>query len=195
MKPYAASCDDNKDVILELIKLYLKDKLSVLEIASGTGQHAVYFTQALPHLMWQTSDLANNLPGIQQWLKEASCQNFPEPIELDVSQQWPDKHYDAVFTANSLHIMNHQQVEDCIKGLGSILNESAVCLFYGPFNYQGQYTSDSNKNFDVWLKNQNSGSCIKDFESICSLAKQQGLTLLNDHAMPANNRVLAFIKN
>jgi len=192
MKPYAASCDDNKEVILEVIKPYLKNKQCVLEIASGTGQHAVFFAQACPDLKWQPSDLVDNLQGIQHWLNDALCTNLLDPIELDVSQQWPSKQYDAVFTANSLHIMTHQQVVDCFSGLGKILSKSAVCLFYGPFNYAGRYTSDSNKNFDIWLKNQNSGSCIKDFESICSLAKQQGLTLLNDHAMPANNRVLAF---
>jgi len=195
MKPYAASCDDNKEVILEVIKPYLKNKRHVLEIASGTGQHAVFFAQACPDLKWQPSDLANNLQGIQYWLNDALCANLLDPIELDVSQQWPSKQYDAVFTANSLHIMTHQQVADCFSGLGKILSQSAVCLFYGPFNYAGSYTSDSNKNFDVWLKNKNSGSCIKDFESICSLAKQQGLTLLNDNEKPANNRVLAFMKH
>lgn len=194
MKPYAASCDDNKDVILKIITPYLKDKTSVLEIASGTGQHAVHFAKSFQHLSWQTSDLGHNLNGISQWIDLAQLNNLLPPLQLDVSGEWPNFSYDAIFSANSLHIMNHQQVDDCFNGLAKVLNQKAVCLFYGPFNYNGNYSSDSNKHFDVWLKNNNPLSCIKDFETICKLASQQGLTLLKDHEMPANNRILAFSK-
>lgn len=194
MKPYSPSCDDNKDVILSVIKPYLDNKKSLLEIGSGTGQHAVFFSQFLPNLVWQPSDLKNNLDGINQWLDEANQDNILNPIELDVSKQWPTQKYEAVFSANALHIMSHKQVEDCFTGLGNVLEEQATCLFYGPFNYSGHYTSQSNKNFDVWLKNNNPLSCIKDFETICDLAQQQGLHLINDHEMPANNRILAFEK-
>lgn len=192
MKPYAASCDDNKDVILSVISPYLKACDNLLEIASGTGQHAVHFAQSLNNLNWQTSDLSHNLTGISQWLDLAQLPNLLSPIELDVSSAWPKSSYDAVFSANALHIMSQQQVEDCFNGLGQVLNEKAVCLFYGPFNYHGAYSSESNKRFDVWLKNNNPLSCIKDFETICKLAMKQGLTLVKDHEMPANNRILAF---
>lgn len=195
MKPYAASCDDNKDVILSVITPYLANKTNVLEIASGTGQHAVFFSQALNHLTWQPSDLTTNLDGINQWLNETQLSNVLSPIELDVSLQWPLTRYDAIFSANALHIMSHQQVEDCFRGLGQVLKVGSVCLFYGPFNYNGSYSSDSNKRFDVWLKNNNAQSCIKDFETIGRLAKQQGLILLKDHEMPANNRMLVFSKD
>lgn len=195
MKPYAPSCDENKDVILSVIKAYLADKKTVLEIASGTGQHAVFFAQALKHLNWQSSDLKNQMAGMQQWIDEAQLSNLQKPIELDVSAHWPNKHYDAIFSANAIHIMSHQQVEDCFNGLGQVLEPQAICLFYGPFNYEGAYTSDSNKRFDVWLKNNNPLSCIKDFEWIVELANRQALSLLNDHKMPANNRILVFIKN
>lgn len=195
MKPYAASCDENKDIILSVIKPYLADKKAVLEIASGTGQHAVFFAQALKHLNWQSSDLKNQLGGMQQWIEEAQLSNLQNPIELDVSAHWPKNEYGAVFLANALHIMSHQQVEDCFNGLGQALESQAICIIYGPFNYEGAYTSDSNKRFDVWLKNNNSLSCIKDFEWIVELANRQALSLLNDHKMPANNRILVFIKN
>ncbi len=195
MKPYAASCDDNKHVILSTITPYLKNCDSVLEIASGTGQHAVFFAQALSHLTWQTSDLARNLMGINEWLADSNLKNVLAAIEFDVSANWPTKQYDAVFSANSLHIMSRQQVIDMFTGLNLVLNNQAHCLFYGPFNYGGKYTSDSNKNFDVWLKNNNLDSCIKDFEWINQLAEQQGLSLVKDHAMPANNRILVFAKN
>lgn len=195
MKPYAASCDDNKDVILSLISPYLSHSKSVLEIASGTGQHAIYFAKALSHLTWQPSDLDINLKGITEWLDDAQLSNVLAPIALDVSLPWPIKHYDAVFSANALHIMSQTQVEDCFKGLGNVLKENSICLFYGPFNYKGEYSSDSNKRFDAWLKNNDPKSAIKDFEAICGLAKQQGLNLQNDHAMPANNRLLAFMKH
>ncbi len=194
MKPYAASCDDNKDVILSVISPYLQKAKTVLEIASGTGQHAIYFAKNLTQLTWQTSDLSHNLNGIQQWLVDATLDNVLLPIELDVSGIWPKARYDAVFSANSLHIMSQQQVEDCFNGLSAVLNEDAVCLFYGPFNYEGQYTSESNKNFDCWIRNNNPLSCIKDFENICDLASQQSLRLINDHKMPANNRILVFQK-
>ncbi len=195
MKPYSTSCEDNKEIILSVITPYLANKTTVLEIASGTGQHAIFFAQHLTHITWQTSDLLPQLKGIQLWLDEALLDNVLSPIELDVSARWPDAHYDAVFSANALHIMSYQQVEDCFIGLGNALQKNAVCLFYGPFNYNGLYTSDSNESFDVWLKNNNIQSGIKDFERICKLAKSQDLILAEDHEMPANNRLLVFIKN
>jgi len=195
MKPYAASCDDNKQVILSTIKPYLERTRCVLEIASGTGQHAVYFAKALSHLHWQVTDLAQNIKGLNEWVTEAHLSNLPSAIELDVSQSWPRQQYDAVFSANSLHIMSKQQVSDCFDGLTLVLAKQAQCFFYGPFNYAGNYTSDSNKNFDVWLKNNNAKSGIKDFEWINELAEKQGLSLVKDHEMPANNRVLVFSKD
>lgn len=193
VKPYAPSCDENKKVILEAIKPYLEKKSTVLEIASGTGQHAAYFAQNMSHLKWQTSDLKAAKVGISMWLKEADLPNLLYPIELNVSEsEWPQQKFDAIFTANSLHIMSQKNVKDMFFKLTQVLDKNGLLIVYGPFNYGGQYTSQSNAQFDVWLKNQNRLSCIKDFEWCNELAEQAQLHLLKDIEMPCNNRVLIW---
>lgn len=194
MKPYASSCDDNSEPILRVITPYLYSRQSVLEIASGTGQHAIYFCKKLPHLTWQTSDLPIMLPGIQQWIDDSKFSQVLNPIALDVCTQWPAQSYDAVFSANALHIMNWQQVQCFFNHLSSALHTNGLCILYGPFNYAGQYTSESNARFDQWLKQRDPLSGIRDFESINSLAERQGLQLIKDHSMPSNNRTLVFQK-
>jgi len=194
-KPFSQSCEENKAVILEAITPYLQSKTSVLEVASGTGQHAVYFAENLPHLTWQTSDLLESHAGIKQWLSEANLSNTLEPFELNVSESaWPDATYDALFSANSFHIMGEQNVEDFFANVSKVLNDNAVVMIYGPFNYNGSFTSQSNANFDVWLKNRNPLSGIKDFEWCNELAEQAGLKLINDIEMPVNNRILVWQK-
>lgn len=192
-KPFAQSSEENKQVILQAIEPFLAAKKSVLEIASGTGQHAVYFAEQMPHLLWQTSDLAESHAGIRMWLADAQLPNVLEPLELNVSQfNWPDSRYDAVFSANSLHIMSEQQVADLFKNISQVLQEEAVVMIYGPFNYNGQFTSESNANFDIWLKQRNPNSGIKDFEWCNNLAVQAGLRLVKDIEMPVNNRILVW---
>lgn len=193
-KPQSASCDDNQQVIFEAIQPYLKNLNEVFEVASGTGQHAIYFSSRLTHISWQTSELEAHLSGIHLWLDEAKLANVLYPVELDVSKSWPQKTYDAVFSANALHIMSHAQVEHFIDGVSSILNDNGICLIYGPFNYQGNYTSQSNQRFDQWLKQQHPDSCIKDFEWLIGLAEKQNLNLFKDQAMPCNNRLLILQK-
>jgi len=194
-KPFSPSCEENKAVILAAITPYLETKATVLEVASGTGQHAIYFAEHLPHLSWQTSDLLESHEGIKQWLGEANLSNTLEPIELNVSESaWPDKTYDALFSANSVHIMSQQNVEDFFANIGKVLNDNAVVLIYGPFNYNGAFTSESNANFDVWLKSRNPLSGIKDFEWCNERAEQARLTLIDDIEMPANNRILVWKK-
>jgi len=195
MKPYSESCDQNKTVILDIIKPLLVNKKLVLEIGSGTGQHAVYFAQEMPHLEWQTSDQIQYHQGIKAWLAEASLNNIKQPLELDVMQPtWIEIAADAVFSANTVHIMNHAMVEALFAGVGRLLQQGGDFILYGPFNYQGAYTSNSNAQFDQWLKQQNPESCIKDFEKVVALAEQAGMKLLTDYEMPANNRILHFHK-
>jgi len=194
-KPFSPSCEENKAVILAAIMPYLEPKATVLEVASGTGQHAIYFAEHLPHLSWQTSDLLESHEGIKQWLGDANLSNTLEPLELNVSESaWPDKTYDALFSANSVHIMSQQNVEDFFANIGKVLNDNAVVLIYGPFNYNGAFTSESNANFDVWLKSRNPLSGIKDFEWCNERAEQARLTLIDDIEMPANNRILVWQK-
>lgn len=195
MKPYASSCDDNSEPIFTVIQPYLKQKNSVLEIASDTGQHAVYFSQRMPHITWQPSDLPNMLNGIQQWINDSNVNNICQPIELDVCSKWPNKHYDVVFSANALHIMSWRHVQCFIKNLPYVMKDQGLCIIYGPFNYAGQYTSESNARFDLWLKQRDPLSGIRDFEALNDLAQQQNLSLIQDYEMPANNRILVFQKN
>jgi hypothetical protein len=187
-KPDAPACERNRDPILAVLRRYFADRRQVLEIGSGTGQHAVYFAAALPQLSWQCSDRAENLPGIRLWLDEAALLNTPPPLELDVAGRWPEQRYDAVFSANTLHIMAWSEVEQCFARLREATAEDAVLAIYGPFNYGGRYTSDSNAAFDQWLQARGAHMGIRDAAAVDALAMAAGFRLLDDVAMPANNR-------
>jgi SAM-dependent methyltransferase len=194
-KPYSESCDQNKEVILSVISPLFSTLSNVLEIGSGTGQHAIYFAETMPHLRWHTSDCLSYLDGINMWLADTGLTNVLPPIELNVSRsQWPQLEVDAVFTANSIHIMHQRDVVNLINGVGKLLKQGGSFVIYGPFNYNGLYTSKSNENFDQWLKQRDAFSGIKHFEEIESLAKSNHMQLVTDYEMPANNRILHFIK-
>ena len=196
-KPHAPACDRNRDPILAVLREHFADRRRVLEIGSGTGQHAVYFARAMPWLEWQASDVADNLPGIRAWLEEAGLPNTPTPLALDVlASPWPAMDGDAVFTANTLHIMGRDGVEAFFQGVGRLLSGSpeATLAAYGPFNYGGIYTSDSNREFDGWLRARDPRSGIRDFEAVDALAGEAGLGLAADVAMPANNRCLVWTR-
>ena len=191
-KPHSPSCDRNREPILAVLRDHFMDRSNVLEIGSGTGQHAVFFAAALPYMVWQCSDRRENLAGIRLWLDEAGLPNTPPPLEVDVSGAWPQMPFDAVFSANTLHIMSWAEVERLFAGLGDILAADAKLVIYGPFNYGGQFTSESNAKFDVWLKERGEHQGIRDFEAVAALAAGIGLTLLEDRTMPANNRCLVW---
>ncbi|WP_130619197.1 DUF938 domain-containing protein [Dyella amyloliquefaciens] len=188
-KPSAPSCERNRDPILDVLREQFADRREVLEIGSGTGQHAVYFAEAMPALTWQCSDRVDNLPGIRLWLDEAGRANTPPPIELDVGGTWPLHHYDAVFSANTLHIMGWDEVERLFDRIGSVTTDDAILAIYGPFNYNGRYTSESNAEFDQWLQARGAHMRIRDAEAVDALAEVAGFDLINDIAMPANNRL------
>jgi cyclopropane fatty-acyl-phospholipid synthase-like methyltransferase len=191
-KPHSPSCDRNREPILEVLRDHLQDRRHLLEIGSGTGQHAAFFAAALPHLAWQATDRRENLPGIRMWLDEAGLANTPAPLELDVNGVWPALRFDAVFSANTLHIMAWPEVERLFAGLAGILADVATLIVYGPFNYGGQFTSESNAKFEVWLKERGAHQGIRDFEAVDALAAKLGLQLVEDRAMPANNRCLVW---
>jgi cyclopropane fatty-acyl-phospholipid synthase-like methyltransferase len=195
-KPHSPSCDRNREPILAVLRKHFADRHDALEIGSGTGQHAVHFAAAMPGLRWQCSDVADNLPGIRLWLDETALPNTPAPIELDVARgPWPTQTFDAVFSANSLHIMGWGDVEALFAGLDAAMAPDATLVVYGPFNYGGGYTSDSNREFDGWLKARDPRSAIRDFEAVDALASAIGLRLVDDVAMPANNRCLVWRRN
>jgi len=191
-KPNAPSCEKNREPILGVLRQHFADRQQVLEIGSGTGQHAVFFAEHLPHLIWQTSDRAENLPGISAWLDEATLPNTPPPLLLDVQKTWPAGRYDAFFSANTLHIMPWAAVESLFAGLAGILAGDAKLAIYGPFNYGGQFTSDSNASFDRQLKEVAPHQGIRDFERVHALAQRAGLSLLEDRVMPSNNHCLVW---
>ena len=192
-KPYAESCDQNRNAILEVIQPLLVNASSLLEIGSGTGQHAVYFTEKLQHITWQTSDRAENIEGIKFWLSDADHERLPQPIELDVRQKdWPEITVDTIFTANTCHIMSQQCVETMMAQAGKLLPAGGQLIIYGPFNYNQQYTSTSNERFDQWLKDRDPESAIRNFEDLNEMAGRAGLELVGDYEMPANNRVLCW---
>jgi SAM-dependent methyltransferase len=193
MKPYSESCEQNQAPILEILRETLANQHHVLEIASGTGQHAVYFGRALPHLTWQTSELAQNHEGILAWLNEAQLSNVLPPVAIDVNHdRWPIKIVDTVFNANTVHIISWPEVERMFAGIARVLSAGGILCLYGPFNYGGRFTSESNARFDVWLKSRNKNSGVRDFEAINRLAETYGLFLLRDVAMPSNNRTLVW---
>ncbi len=195
MKPSSTACDRNRDPIFEMIAPLLAMRAAVLEIGSGTGQHAVYFAAKLPHLIWHVSDRAEYHEGIRAWLTEAELENTRGPLELNVTQVlWPKLEVDAVYSANTTHIMHWHEVEAMFAGVGALLSVSGLFLLYGPFNYHGRYTSESNAHFDASLKLRDPHSGLRDFEAIERLAHQAGLHLRQDQAMPANNRMLVWEK-
>lgn len=193
-KPFSPASERNRDPILAVLHRQFADRRRVLEIGSGTGQHAVHFAAALPHLQWQSADRADYLPGIRAWLEEAALSNTPAPLELDVSGPWPSGPYDAVFSANTLHIMSWAEVESLFRGLPAVLEQDSRLAIYGPFNYAGAFSSPSNAAFDASLKTQAPHMGIRDFEAVDRLATGAGFDLLEDCAMPANNRCLIWAR-
>ena len=194
--PFAKSCEQNKKPILAVLKEQLSEPTTVLEIGSGTGQHAVYFAQTMPHLRWQPSDRPENLPAIQAWIEHQGGENVLSPIALDVGlEQWPSESYDVIFSANAVHIMSWRHVISMFRGLASVAADDAKIILYGPFNYDNQYTSASNRTFDAYLKRQDMLSGIRNFEDLDVLAAEAGFSLLRDYPMPANNRVLVWSRS
>jgi hypothetical protein len=197
-KPFSQACENNKRPILNILSEVFSENEHILEIGSGTGQHAVFFGQHLPHLTWQTSDLPINHQGINLWLDETSLSNVRKPIGIDLNKAWPilknNPQVDGLYTANTLHIISWPLVVKFFEGIAQNLAAKAVVCIYGPFKYKEKYTSESNANFDLWLKDRDIDSGIRDIEAILSLANSAGLTLIADHVMPANNQLLVFLK-
>jgi Protein of unknown function (DUF938) len=191
--PYSQACENNKQAILKVLQDVFAESEKVLEVGSGTGQHATHFAAHLPDLVWQPTEQAENLPALHPRCAAYQGQNLLAECELDVNEaDWPPMIPDAMFTANTLHIMSFDSVRNFFAGIGRGRPENFVLAVYGPFNYDGEYTSQSNARFDVWLAQQHPDSAIRDFEAVNTLAKEAGLTLHSDNEMPANNRLLVW---
>ena len=195
IKPYSPACDRNRDPILSVLQNAFANCRRVLEIGSGSGQHAVYFAAAMPQLVWHTADVQANLAGIQMWLDEAGLTNTPPPLVFDCDSEienFSPHRFDAVFSANTLHIMSWRQVQALFERLPKLLADNALVAIYGPFNRNGQFTSDSNRAFDASLRRADPLRGIRDLEAVQQLAQHAGLRQVADIEMPSNNACLIW---
>ncbi|PCI77466.1 MAG: methylase [SAR86 cluster bacterium] len=194
--PFSQASENNKQVILEILERHLKDGDQVLELAGGTGQHAVHFAANLPNLHWQSSDIPSNVDNLNLRLARAKRANLPAAIAIDVNNSpWTSDRPTAIFSANSLHIMSADSVENFFKGIGKILQADGTLIVYGPFKYAGEFTTPSNEGFDRWLKDRDPVSGIRDFEWVSELAAGANLSIIEDNSMPANNQLLVWKKS
>ena len=192
-RPYAEAAARNEQPILAVLREEFAAPGSILEIGSGTGQHAVAFARQMPWLIWQPTDLTRYLPGIRAWTAPARLPNLLPPLQLDVTATpWPVTQADGVFAANTAHIMPWEAVVAMFAGVAALLPAGGRFCLYGPFNYRGRYTSDSNRQFDAMLRARSPLMGIRDVEALQPLAQAGGLALRADHAMPANNRILVW---
>ena len=194
-REYSDACDANGAPILGILKDTFAGCRTILEIGSGTGQHAVYFGKHLPHLTWQTSDVPRYHTSINAWLEEAGLSNVLPAITLDVSgDDWPTTPYDGVFSANTTHIISRLSVIDMFSGIGKVLKPDGIFCLYGPFNYNGKFISPGNERFDRWLKGRDPESGVRNKEYLDGLAADNAMILIADHEMPVNNRILVWKK-
>jgi SAM-dependent methyltransferase len=195
MLPMSEACERNKEPILGVLRETFARSIQVLEIGSGTGQHAVHFARHLTHLAWHATEQLAYLPDLAARIETEGTRNLRAPTVLDVRQSvWPLRAVDAVFTANTLHIMSWPGVQALFHGVGNVLTPAGVLCIYGPFRYEGRYTSDSNREFDAMLRGRDPDSGLRDVRALVELAAPLGLTLVNDHDLPAFNRLLVFLK-
>ncbi len=193
--PFSQSCENNKAFIVEHLATIFSDRSAVLEIASGTGQHATFFAGMLPTVRWQPTEIPANMASLEPRCRAHTGGNLLPPVPLDVcSRPWDVDIPDAIFTANSLHIMPFSAVQELFQELGQRASLGTILAVYGPFNYNGQYTSESNARFDIWLAAQHPESAIRNFEQVDGLAADAGFALREDYSMPANNRLVVWCK-
>ena len=194
--PFSQASENNKQFILEILQRHLRENERVLELAGGTGQHAVHFAENMPELHWQSSDIPSNVDSLNLRIEASRLPNLPTAITLDVNSfPWGVDKATAIFSANSLHIMSASSVENFFRGIDKNLEVAGRLFIYGPFKYAGEFTTESNAGFDLWLKDRDSQSGIRDFEWVNELASQAGLNLLEDNVMPANNQLLVWDKS
>jgi len=193
--PVSQACENNKQFILEVLARHLNEGDRVLEMAGGTGQHAVHFAENLPGVHWQSSNIPSKVDSLNLRLAAAKLANLPAAISIDVNHlPWNSDSPSAIFSANSLHIMSADSIKSFYRGLDNILKAGGTALVYGPFKYEGTFTTESNEGDDRWLKDRDPVSGIRDYEWVNSLAASAGLTLIEDNAMPANNQLLVWKK-
>lgn len=192
MKQYSQACEENREPILAIIREVFANAHDILEIGSGTGQHAVYFAEHLPKLDWQTSDRIENHDGIVARVRGSRLKNVRLPRELDVNDFPFDRSYDVVYTANTAHIMSLKEVGAMFGGVAEILEAHGLFVLYGPVNRNGEFTSESNAAFDHQLRANAAHMGLRDDSELDGLAADGGLSRVGDYDMPANNRILVW---
>ncbi len=196
MLPFSEACERNKAPILDVLRGAFAHRTQVLEIGSGTGQHAVHFAAHLSHVIWHPTERLAYLADLGARVRLEGPSNLRAPTQLDVNQShWPVRQADAVFTANTLHIMSWPEVMALFRGVNEVLPSAGMLCVYGPFRYNGRHTSNSNLDFDRMLQERDPKSGLRDIQDVTALALQYGLRLRADHDLPANNRLLEFVKD
>jgi len=196
MLPFSEACERNKGPILEVLRRAFAGRSVVLEIGSGTGQHAVHFATNLPHLSWLPTERLANLATLESRINLEATPNIRAATVLDVTQKvWPARHVDAVFSANTLHIMSWVEVTAMFAGIDAVLLPGGVLCVYGPFRYHGRHTATSNEHFDAELRERDPESGIREIDEVTRLAAAHRLRLATDHDLPANNRLLEFVRS
>lgn len=193
--PYSSASERNRQPILDQLINLLPEQGTVLEIGSGTGQHAVFFSRHLAGICWQPTDRAENLPGLEVQFAAKGNPRIHKPQKLDVlNDPWPENSYEAAFSANTAHIMSWEAVQAMFAGVAQHLLTSACFCLYGPFNINGAYTSPGNAEFDMQLRQQDPQMGIRDMSAVEALSKDHQMCLQKKIAMPANNFILVFYK-
>ena len=195
MKCFAEACERNRDPILAVLREVLPQSGEVLEIASGTGQHAAYFSRNLPNLVWQPSDLAHAFPSINAWREEFWAPNLYSPILIDLlGTNNVTIRADAIVCINVVHIVAWEGVEHLFKIAATVLEPAGILYFYGPYRYSDRILEPSNSAFDCWLKENNPVSGIRDYAAVESLANSNGFLFGGDIPMPSNNRSIWWVR-
>ncbi len=192
-KSFSQACENNKRPILDVIGGYFNEPGLILEIGTGSAQHAMYFAEKLRKLYWQTSDKAENIDDINAHVNEYTHYNLGRPLAIDVLQKdWQLEYCEGIFSANTTHIMNWQMVKNMFEGVGNLLLPEKYFCLYGPFTFNGKFTSSSNESFDKMLKERDPQSGLKNFEELQKLAESKGLNFFKQHDLPANNNILVW---
>ncbi|MGI9238239.1 MAG: DUF938 domain-containing protein [Woeseiaceae bacterium] len=193
-KPFSEAAANNAGSVLEILRHEFQDVTDVLEIGSGTGQHAVRFAAELGHLDWQTSDLEDNHSGIRAWLAEAGLANVRPPLTLDVRRATIGKKYDAVYSANTVHIMSFDAVSKMMPLVAKVLRPDGVFCLYGPFRRFGGFNTPSNAQFDAFLRQRDAEMGIRDLEVLDKLGAEHRMQRRSLYAVPSNNLVVVWQK-
>ena len=192
-KRFSEPAERNGRPILEVLRGEFAGCRSVLEIGSGTGQHAVRFASAMQYLRWQTSDLDENHEFIKPWIADSGLANIALPLSLDVrTAALPEASYDGIYSSNTTHIMSFPAVQSMFSIIGRALRKSGAFCLYGPFRQDGEFNTASNAAFDQSLRARDPESGIRDLEDLDELGSQHGLARSNLYAMPANNHLVVW---